>query len=113
VNRYVVAGVLADLIAGRRVLVMTQNVLDGRDLLEQLAVAAEHKGIRSNLTVARAHGAERVGHTGGGWVLFRSLRTGCHGLTADVVFIDGDPTPEQLAGVMPVVASTGGEVFRR
>ena len=112
-NRDTVAGVFADLVVGRRVVVMTENVREGRSLMDSLVATAEAAGVRSCVTVARAHGAERVSHGSGGWVIFRSLRTGCRGLTADVVYIDGDATPEQLAGILPVIASTGGEVIRR
>lgn len=106
-NRYVVDGILADMRAGRRVLVVAQTVRMARFAFNEVAAAAVE-----GETVRRANGRERITHPDGGWIRFCSVSGhGARGLAADVVFIDADPTMEQLAELVPVAAS-GGEVFR-
>lgn len=111
-NRYVVDGVLADLAAGRRVLVVSQTVNQGRYAFDDIVSALQDAGRHDDVIVRRANGAQRIEDRRGGWVRFCSVASSARGMTADVVFIDADPTIEQLADLMPVVASTGGEVIR-
>lgn len=115
-NRYVVQGVLTDLAIGRRVLVITENLRESRVMLDQLTSEAVAAGFAAtDLVVRRANGAERVElpRTGGS-VHFLSHRQSSRGMSADVIFIDGDPTQEELAELMPVIAaSPRGELIRR
>lgn len=114
-NRYVVAGVLADVEAGRRVLVITENAQESRVLLAQLLDAAEVAGLLVEARIRRGSGVESVELPAGGWVRFRSRRQSTRGMSADVVFIDGDASPAVVAELRLVVMASPhrGEVIRR
>lgn len=108
-NRYVVDGALADMRAGKRVVIAAESVAHARHCFHEFADRAVE-----GETVRRANGQERIEHPSTGLILFRSVRgNALRGLTADVVYLDADASPEQMAEVLPVVASSGGEVIRR
>lgn len=110
------AGLLvAELAAGRRVIVLSASVRLSRDALETVAAAAITADLDDALVVRRAAGASRVAcPRTGGQATFRSGGQGVHGMTADVVLLDDgyDPSPAVLAGVAPVLAVSGGQVVR-
>ncbi len=107
-NRYIRDGVLADMRAGRRVIVFSRGHLAARELL---ASFAEH--VRDGERVYRTHGSERVeARNSGGWVRFMSIAAGVRGLSADVVVLDTQPSPQQLEEIVPIT-SVGGEVMSR
>lgn len=110
-NRYVLAGVLADLVAGRRVLVVSAHLRESRVLLDQLVSEAVDDDLV--VVVRRANGRESVElPRSGGSVVFRSVGQSMRGLEADVVFVDAYATPEVLHELEIVVAA-GGELIRR
>lgn len=108
-NRYVLDGVLADMRAGRRVLIVGETQRHARHSFNELA-----DRVGADAQVVRANGRERIQHVGGGSIVFSSLGSGsARGLSFDVVFIDADALPNQIAQLTPCVASSGGEVMRR
>ncbi|TFV83147.1 hypothetical protein [Blastococcus sp. CT_GayMR16] len=109
-NRYVVDGVLADMRASKRVVVVAESGPLARRCLDECearAVAGEK--------VRRAHGEERIEHPYGGRITFHTIRGGgLRGVAADVVYVDADATLEQIGELRLIVsASPGGEVIRR
>lgn len=110
-NRYVAAGVLADMRAGRRVV-----VLCGTRPLARLAFAKVAAGAVDGETVRRANGEERIiAKDGPGWVRFgRSGGTTFRGFSADVVLFDvADPDRDALDAAAAIIAAApGGEVIR-
>lgn len=110
-NRYVTAGIVADLALGRRVLLVAESITAGRAAFEQIASALQDADLGGGLVVRRANGGEHISLPHGGHFEFRSVRSSARGLTFDVIFFDSDPTPDQLAEFMPAWA-TGGEAFR-
>lgn len=82
-NRYTAAGVLADMRAGRHVLVLSETLSAARSALNDLAAELE-----PDEKAFRANGHERI--TGAGAIRFQSIRSGQRGMVADVVVIDAD-----------------------
>lgn len=105
-NRHKVAGIVADLAAGRRVLVVCQDVRASRDAFYSIAAAAISADLDDDLVVRRANGSERIGHPNGGVVLFRSRRQLARGLSADVIVLDFDASDDELAELLPVIAAS-------
>ena len=85
-NRYTLAGILADMRAGKTVLFLAADMGAVRDLLADAAVEAL-PGER----VARARGHESIHAVGDGSIRFRSIRSDLRGHVADVVVFDVDP----------------------
>lgn len=110
-NRYTVAGVLADMRKGRRVL-----VLAGTQNLARAAFVEAARSIMPGERVRRANGDEEINVEGGdGRVLFRSIGSGGYrGLSVDVVVFAGLlPTREMLQAIRPnLAASLLAEVVR-
>lgn len=110
-NRYIAAGVLADMRDGRRVLVLSET-----QRIARLAFAEVAQGTLPGEKVRRANGEEAIyAEHGSGCVLFasdRSLRA--RGLTMDVVVFDGsDRSWEQFKAIKPTLAGSPiGEVIR-
>lgn len=82
-NRYVAAGIAADIAQGKRVIVLTLTTDLSREALDELAERAP-EGSR----IERANGAERITCPSGGRVILRSYRQGSRGHGADVIFLD-------------------------
>lgn len=112
-NRYTVAGVLTDVTAGRRVLVVTADQQASRYALADVVAALEAAGRQGDVRIFRAAGAERVDRLAGGGVVFRSIRQGVHGLSADVLVLEAEPTMDRLAAFLPAIAASSvREVIR-
>lgn len=84
-NRYTIAGMLADMRAGRTVLLLSENTDAARDAFDNIAVSIEP----GEVTV-RTHGHERIQADGKGAIRFRSIRSHLGELYADVVVFDCD-----------------------
>lgn len=115
-NRYAAAGINADAIAGKRIIVITRDVQTSRDALEEIAQATPQD---VNVVVRRANGAERISYpTTGGEVIIRSYRQGARGVSADVLYLDDavDPllrsTDAWASLYASVAASQHAEVIR-
>lgn len=110
-NRYAAQGILADLEAGKRVAVVTRPGAVPQSFREIAALADAHTACE----VYRANGRERIAHASGGRATFLSAasRAG-RGLSLDVIYVEPDAalTPEQMADLLPTLASTGGELIR-
>ena len=109
-NSYVVTGLLAEARDGKRVIVLSENGAGARHVFELLADEAG-----SEVAIRRRHGEESISFPDSdGRIHFSSVRSGLRGWVADVVFVDCDPTIEQLQVLAPVVASRrGGRVVLR
>lgn len=108
-NRYAAAGVLADVRAGKRVLVVA-----GSNTLARVALwDVTGQGLSSDEKVHRSNGREKIESPSGGWARFRSVHGSVRGLTADVVLLDTVASDEELAELKLCIASApGGEVIR-
>lgn len=108
-NRYAAAGVLADVRAGKRVLVVC-----GSNTMARVAFwAVTDQGLTPDEKCYRTTGREKITAPGGGWARFRSVHSlELRGVTADVVLLDTVATDEELSQLKACVASTGGEVLR-
>lgn len=105
-NRYILDGMLADMRAGKKVLYVGENQTQAHTTFEQVA-----GGLRTYEKARRTAGEETVeSPPTGGRIWFRSVRSGVRGFTAGVLVIDADPTPKQLAELLPAVSH--GEVIR-
>jgi len=116
VNRYVLQGLVGDLAAGRRVLVITESVSQARFSFEDAVAVVEHLDeLPAGLKVRRANGDESISTAAGGRLSFRTRRgpSSLRGLSVDVVFVDVDPTPELMEALYPMVATSRGELIRR
>ena len=108
-NRYVVAGLLEEMRAGKRVGVLTANGTIARAAHD---LAASQR-TDQELAVFR-NGAERIEHPSGGTLVFRTIRGTApfHGASLHVLFVDDRDgwTPDVEASARPALAVTGGEV---
>ena len=85
-NRYAAAGINADAIAGKRIIVITRDVQTSREALEEIAQAIPQD---VDVVVRRANGAESISYpTTGGEITIRSYRQGARGVSADIVYLD-------------------------
>lgn len=109
-NRYAAAGLLADVRAGKRVLVVCGSSASARDAFGNVTDQGLHDGEKS----FRSYGHERIEAPSGGWVRFRSVHgRGHRGVTADVVLLDTAVSDEEMADLMACVACVPhGEVLR-
>lgn len=105
-NRYTVAGIIADVTAGRRVLVVTADLRASRNALQSVVDQLEAGGRMGDVRVLRSAGMERIDRPAGGGVTFRSVRQGARGHTADVLVLEAAPTPDELADFLPVIATS-------
>lgn len=109
-NRYVVEGMVNDLLRSKRILYIGQNMAQATHALESVADSLRDA---DHFTIYRAHGHEIIQHDGGGWIRFTSTRSRAgRGLAADVVFCDCDPSVELFTEIAPIVNATNGEVMR-
>lgn len=106
-NRYVIAGALADAKAGKRV------VLVGTGMAAYLGLVDHAPEVER---IMRANGKERVDFLSGGHIRLLDHRRGgiAPGLVADVIFLDADAahTPRVLESAHVAAASCNGEVIR-
>ena len=106
-NRYLIVGVLRDMRAGRRVLVVSGTRPEVRAALDDVTA---HLRPEDAQRVRVANGAESIEARGGGAVRFVS-RTGLRGASADVVVVEGhQPTLDERED-LAVLALTGAEVL--
>jgi hypothetical protein len=106
VNKYVVAGLLAEAAAGKLVLVVSESTKMSRYTLELMSEA------EPDFKTYRAHGQERVETPAGGSIRFTSPRsTGHRGVEADVCFVDCDLSYDEWSDLAPTIAA-GGEMMR-
>jgi hypothetical protein len=103
VNRYVIAGVLADMRAGRRVIYVARD--RGRTREAFTAVAF---WLHDDETAIRRPGWERVESADGkGSVRFVSVDGDMTGLSGHTVVVDADCTPRQKADILTMVDMYG------
>lgn len=106
-NRYVIAGALADAKAGKRV------VLVGTGMAAYLGLVDHAPEVER---IMRANGKERVDFLSGGCIRLLDHRRGgiAPGLVADVIFLDSDAahTPRVLESAHVAAAACNGEVIR-
>ena len=106
-NRYVIAGALADAKAGKRV------VLVGTGMSAYLGLVDHAPEVKR---IMRANGNERMDFTSGGSIRLLDHRRGgiTPGLVADVIFLDADAahTPRVLESAHVAAAACNGEVIR-
>lgn len=110
-NRYVVEGLLADMRAGKRILVVSSNARDTRDALQDLAAQTF-----PSETVRRANGAERISLDDSalsGSIQFTAIppslpvRLG----RADVVFVDHRPHAwREYADLLAAIVALAADV---
>lgn len=116
-NRYVLQGLLRDLVAGQRVLVVVESNRFARLVLDELAAAAHAMSSPPvGLKVRRANGEEGLSTAAGGRITFHTRRSpnGLRGLAADVVFVNVDfPDQDLLDSVHLILASRRGELILR
>lgn len=109
-NRYVVAGMVADAVAGRRVAYVGRRP---GACLSRLELAADPVEVES---VYRANGRERIAFTSGGEIALYDVHRGApRGVVADMVVLDAeasrqDRVVEQAQSI--VAKSERGEVVR-
>lgn len=90
-NRYAAAGINADALAGKRIIVITQDTILSREALEQIAQAAP---LGIDIRIHPANGAESITYpTTGGKVIVRSYRQGARGVSADILYLDDAVDP--------------------
>ena len=115
-NRCVLEGLVADMAAGRRVLVVTESLRQGQFAFDDAVSAVERLGqLPVGLKVRRANGDKSIPTANGGRLNFAThrSRSGLRGWSVDVVFVDLDPTPELIETLHPLVATSHGELIRR
>lgn len=110
-NRYIAAGLLADLRAGRRIAVLSGTQAEARVAFTEVAAhAADGERIR------RTNGEERVSATDGpGWIAFgSSAGRRFRGITADIVLFDAHkPGREAVEEALLIIAAAPqGELIR-
>ncbi len=111
-NRFVEAGIAAEIADGKQVIYCGLQV-EGRDLLE-----AVHNLIGPDLSgIRRAHGREEVTTLSSGRLTFASSDRTLRGRTADLVFIDYSMDQSTMSQQMHesarfAVLSRGGEIIR-
>jgi hypothetical protein len=91
VNRYMIAGILADMRDGKEVLLLSESSVAARDAFENMAACIE-----SGEVTVRTVGKERIHAYGKGAVRFRSIRSHLdNNVAADVVVADVDARDHQ------------------
>lgn len=110
INRYTVAGMVADAVSGKRVVYIGKRPGVCLSFLEVAADPADVTG------VCRANGRERIMFTSGGELIFHDARRGpLRGVVADVVVLDADASRQDriVEQAQAIVAkSASGEVIR-
>lgn len=113
-NRYAVAGIAADVAAGRRVLLLAATLDHGRRAFRQVEERFVDAG--AMIDVKRSNGQERIQTVNGGLLLIGSVRaeSSWRGRTADVLVVeDYGWNPVDLERMLPVIAaSPDGELVR-
>lgn len=109
-NRYVVAGLLAEVREGKSVVVVSDSQVAVREAL--LDFAAHLDGLHE--TAYCANGQECVTNEAtGGKVLFMSKRSHrIRGHMADVIFVDAEVTRDQFGELVPATFARHGEILR-
>lgn len=111
-NRYVAAGIARDAASGRRVIVVSKTLGLARAAFADIERLAEHRPSQ----VVRSNGRETMTWPSGGRVSISSAQSRAHrGVSADVVFVDGEAAHDidVIREVSPCIAGRpGGEVIR-
>lgn len=110
-NRYRVEGIVRDLEQGKRVLLIGLRRTAARHVFLQVAQAMTDYDLQRVLV---GDGRELI-ETGNGARLAVATANGARGLTADVVVFVGWESitdPDVLAGIVPALAATGGELIQ-
>lgn len=116
-NRYAAAGLTADALAGKRIVVLSPTsgmAYDAMDTVVRTLDDADPDTFR----VRRANGEERIEFLSGGRIRFQSARFSLRGMSADVVFIDADRVlsathrADLHTDLREVTGPVGGEVIR-
>ena len=115
-NRYVVAGMVAEAREGRRIMVLAH---DGNMAREWMDECIRHADAADVIRASRANGAERIWFYSGGIIVFRSVQGHGHrGISVDTVYVDAgaDEKLRDRAGWASIAACTAasptGEVIR-
>ena len=102
-NRYVIAGVLADMRGGRRVVYISKDRPSTREAFTAVAF-----WLHDDEHATRRPGWERIESADGkGSARFVSIDGPLAGLTGDVVVVDADCTPRQKATILTMVDMHG------
>lgn len=106
-NRYVIEGVRADALAGKRVLVVPDSLRDAEQLF---AACAEHDLVDR---VTRTNGRQSVEYKTGGAVVVRRS-DGVRGMSADVIVLGPalGLIPEVVTDAIRATTAGSGEVVR-
>ncbi|MFI6270722.1 hypothetical protein [Micromonospora zamorensis] len=107
-NRYIIDGLLADMRAGRRVVVLSGTRTELRNTFVEVAAHATEKE-----RVRRRNGEERISVADGlGWITFGLSGNPPRGFDADVVLFDAHrPSWEAVDAARPLIAGTQGELI--
>lgn len=85
-NRYAAAGITNDAYeAGLRIAVLSDSTRSARDAFNEI----EHHAAGAS-RIRRANGAERIDYPSGGVITFHRSVDHLRGVTADIVYLDGD-----------------------
>lgn len=108
-NRYVIAGLLAEIRKGKSVVVVSDSQVATREAL--LDFAANLDGLHE--TAYRTNGQEHiVNEVTSGRAWFISKRShGIRGHVADVIFVDAELTRDEFAELVPALGHHG-EILR-
>lgn len=102
-NRYAASGISADAVQGKRIIVITRDLMTSGEALEQIVQATPTD---IDITTRRANGAQRISYpTTGGEVIIRSYRQGARGVSADILYLDESVDP-LIRGTNAWTAST-------
>lgn len=111
-NRYMVEGILDDIITRRRVAILTAPVRVNAWLATFSATAEKNPAF--GFKVYRANGRERVEHASGGVVYILRHASELRGMSVDVLIFDRGVTQDEFeTHALPCVAAGDpGEVMR-
>lgn len=107
-NQFAMAVLIAEMRAGKRILVVSENQSCARAAMETAVDVIDTDNVRMRW----ANGRESIAHIDGGRLDFTSRGSSQRGRTADLVFVDCDVSFQQLDELV-LVAGAAGAVVRR
>ena len=113
-NLYAAHGLIADALAGRRILVLTYRQREIPQVIDELAHRCHHM---PGVTITRTRRAERITFPGTGRIDVRPAGGCLRGMSADFVYLDEGAdriaSVEALANIRHVLeGGTPGEIIR-